>query len=133
MAKVLYVDHDVSRAMETRKLLGSVFDIDVAFNGWEGLGSALMYNPDAVILNLSTTIIEGLEVLRLIRTEEKLFHLPILCFSEPHNELFEQLAMERSCHTTLQYPFDRGHLIQLVNQAITVSQAKKAQLEAHPE
>ena len=81
MGNVLLVDDDLNRLAQVRQLLDGKFDVEPAFNAWDGVGAALMYKPTLVLFNLASPIMTGPEALRLIRSEEVLQELPIFGFT----------------------------------------------------
>lgn len=105
--KVLYIDQDLKRIAGIRELLSQNFNVEASFNGWEGLAASMMYKPDIVLINLMAPIMDGAEVIRLIRTEEKLKDLPVLGFTEPRNEYVEEAALNKGCNQILSFPFDK--------------------------
>ena len=42
---VLYVDDDLSRVERFGNLVKPDFDVETAFNGWDGVGASIMYHP----------------------------------------------------------------------------------------
>lgn len=117
MLKVLFVDHDPQRSVEMNKLLSQSFHLETAFNGWEGLGSAMLSRPDIILLNLNVAVMDGVELLRLLRSEEDLADLPVLGFTEPHNPSLENQALAVACNGLLEYPFNPTTLCQRIQSA----------------
>lgn len=68
MSTVLIVDDDkfISKLIAT--VLQPDYEILAAFNGKEGLESALKNNPDVIILDIMMPIMNGLEMLAELRT-----------------------------------------------------------------
>lgn len=69
MSTVLIVDDDklVSKLISTC-LQSSGYDILTAYNGREGLKSALKNNPDVIVLDIMMPVMNGLEMLEELRT-----------------------------------------------------------------
>ncbi len=99
---ILYVDHNLERMLALKQKLEGCCDVEYAPNGWEGLGAAMMYKPELVVLNLMAEVMTGLEMLRLIRTEEALNTLPVIGFTDPENEEAHRLAKELGCTALLE-------------------------------
>jgi len=108
MSTLLLIEHDHSRIQEIRELLSDHFNVDVAFTGWEGLAAAMMYKPNLVLFNLNAHVMDGVEAVRLVRTEPELKDLPVLGFTEPSVDIIEKEALNRGCTRILSYPFDSG-------------------------
>lgn len=98
---ILYVDHNLERMQALKEKLDGCCEVEYAPNGWEGLGAAMMYKPQLVVLNLMAEVMTGLEMLRLLRTEDALTSLPVLVFTDPENEEAHRLAQELGCTALL--------------------------------
>lgn len=57
------------------------WDVDVAFNGEEGLRLALEDPPALILLDLLLPRMDGIEVLRRLRQDPKTRHVPVLVVS----------------------------------------------------
>ncbi len=123
MAKVLYVDHELTRVVQLKDLLANDYNIEVAFTGWEGLGAAMLHQLDIVLLNLNIAVMDGLELLRLLRTEENLVTLPVFCFTTLRDEQKEQMAVHRTCNGVFEYPFDQEILTGLIEKTLSSPEA----------
>lgn len=126
MYKLHLIDADLERFLVLKEMLPDDYSIEVSFNGWEGLGAALMYNPDILLVNIISPIMDGIEVIRLIRTEEKLAKLPILCYSHPKQTDAEELAKQYGCNHILNFPFDFDNLQICLNQCLKPSLSSAA-------
>ena len=102
VANLLYVDHDLSRVQWFSNELKPEFDVEIAFNGWDGVGASIMYNPDLVVFNLGTSVMTGLEAIRLIRSEESLKEVPFIGFTNPRDRILEEACMNEGCSNILE-------------------------------
>ncbi|MBF0350700.1 MAG: response regulator [SAR324 cluster bacterium] len=126
MSKVLYVDHDLERIIQIQELLSSQHNLEVALNGWEGLAAAMLYKPDIVLFNLNARIMDGVEAVRLLRTEEALCQLPVLGFTLPKSEEIERIALQVGCTQILENPFHES-LSQVIAEFFSEDHLKKIQ------
>lgn len=73
MYKLLIVDDDLPVRMDLRTLLSwkdfGIELVDEATNGREGLEKIRQFNPDIVILDLGMPVMNGLEVIRILKEE----------------------------------------------------------------
>ena len=99
---VLYVDHDLSRVQWFSNELKPEFDVETAFNGWDGVGATIMYHPDLVVFNLGTSVMTGLEAIRLIRSEESLKEIPFIGFTTPRDRILEEACLNEGCTSILE-------------------------------
>ena len=106
--KVIYVDHELSRINQIQELLSESFNLEIAMNGWEGLAAAMLYHPDLMLFNLASTVMDGVEAVRLIRTEPKLKDLPIIGFTVPTHREIEEMSMKVGCTKIIEYPFSEN-------------------------
>lgn len=80
MTRVLIVEDNNSIAQGVRTaLLSEGFDVRIAGDGIEGLDRVRMWQPDVVILDLMLPRLDGLQVLRTMRSEG--FDTPVLILS----------------------------------------------------
>ena len=77
--KILIIDDDV----DTLKLVGLMlqkqgYQIAAANNGERGLTQAEVEKPDLILLDIIMPYMDGLEVLKKIKSEERLKNIPII-------------------------------------------------------
>ena len=99
---VLYVDHDLSRVEWFNQQVKPELDVETAFNGWDGVGAAIMYHPDLVVFILGVSVLCGVEAIRLIRSEESLMEVPFLGFTIPRDKFLEKACMNEGCTAILE-------------------------------
>jgi CheY-like chemotaxis protein/MinD-like ATPase involved in chromosome partitioning or flagellar assembly len=80
--KVLIVDDDG----QTLRLVGLMLErqgykVVIANNGFQGLRSARIEQPDAILLDVMMPDMDGYEVTRLLRKNPETTHIPILMFT----------------------------------------------------
>lgn len=69
MAKVLLIDDEANFRMLTDMLLKRLgYDVSLADNGWNGLELYRREHPDVIVLDLNMPGMDGVEVLKQIRT-----------------------------------------------------------------
>jgi CheY-like chemotaxis protein len=69
--RILVVDDDNNlRLVLTDKLKASGFEVDDAANGKEGLDKALEIHPDLILLDILMPIMNGQEMLKILREDE---------------------------------------------------------------
>ena len=122
MGNVLLVDDVLDRLAQVRQVLEGKFDVEPAFNAWDGVGAALMYKPTLVLFNLAAPIMTGPEALRLIRSEEALQELPILGFTAPRDPELEKASLKNGCTRILEDPLDPA-LPQLLQSCLPAPEA----------
>ena len=82
MSKILVVDDEpeLVKAIEIR-LRASGYQVEVAYDGEEGIKKAMEFKPDLIILDIVMPKISGYEVCKILKSNEETRHIPILIFN----------------------------------------------------
>jgi CheY-like chemotaxis protein len=100
MTRVLLVDDNpVVIAVYRSGLSMAGFTVDTANDGEAALATAAATIPDVIVLDLMLPIIDGFEVLRRVRADPRLMHVPVIVFSNTYtsdrtNELWSAGATQ---------------------------------------
>ncbi|MBL7053271.1 MAG: response regulator [Candidatus Portnoybacteria bacterium] len=79
MKKILIIEDDPFLSeMYAAKFTESGFEIEVAFDGSVGLAKIENFNPDLVLLDIVLPKMDGFEILKKIKENEKLKKIPII-------------------------------------------------------
>ena len=81
------------------------FDVDVAFNGVEGLEKVQANPPDAIVLDVMMPDVSGLEVLRFMRQEPNLQNIPVVLVSAKSMPSDIKKGMDAGASRYLTKPF----------------------------
>ncbi len=110
MSKILVVD-DEPDVLFTVKIALQVcgYDIIEAENGHQALERAWEF-PDAVVLDLRLPDMDGSEVLKAIKAEPALAHIPVLCLSAHSDSSTKQRMLALGASAYVNKPFDVKHL-----------------------
>jgi len=85
MKQILVIEDNVVAASLYRSVLSAAgYQVDVATDGEEGLAAIQKCHPDLVLLDLMLPKIEGLEVLRRIRSDPALKSMPVMVTSNAY-------------------------------------------------
>lgn len=85
MKKILIVEDDQLVATAYRKRFGEAgYHVDWAPDGLEGIKMVAASKPDVVLLDLLMPRLDGIEVLKYIRTHPELKNLPVVVFSNSY-------------------------------------------------
>lgn len=85
MTRVLLVDDNpVVMAVYRSGLSMAGFTVDAASNGEAALAQAAAMVPDVIVLDLMLPVIDGFEVLRRVRADPRLMHVPVIVFSNSY-------------------------------------------------
>ena len=79
MSKILIVeDNEFNRDMLSRRLLRKGFDVLVAEDGNRGIQLARTAHPDIILMDVSLPDIDGLELTRQLKADDKTRAIPII-------------------------------------------------------
>ncbi|MBN1327534.1 MAG: response regulator, partial [Candidatus Cloacimonetes bacterium] len=121
---ILLVEDSEPAVVQMRDFLqGSGYSTLIARNGSEALQIISHTIPDAIILDLMMPGIDGFEVLRILRNEDRTAHIPVLILTAKHISKDELYFLKRNRVFQLIQKGDvkRHELLQAV-QGMTVSQ-----------
>jgi CheY-like chemotaxis protein len=82
VAKILYIeDHAAQRDILAQMLAFHGFEVEVAGDGLEGVGKAIAWQPDLILVDMRMPRLSGLEAIRRIRNLEQFAEIPIIGLS----------------------------------------------------
>ncbi len=122
--KVLLVDDEkafvqtLSRRLKTRKIESSI-----AYGGYEALASFERTEPDVMVLDLKMPDIDGIEVLRSVKTSDAKTEVIIL--TAHGSEAEERLVFEMGAFAHLSKPVDIDELTETMRKACLKARQRK--------
>ena len=87
------------------------YDVIVACDGWTGLDIALRHHPDLVVLDLMMPGIDGLEVCRRLRTDDRGRRIPLIMLTAKATESDRVVGLELGADDYLVKPFSPRELV----------------------
>ena len=80
--KILIIEDDkFLRELIAKKLIKEGYEIDEAIDGEEGVKKVKEFMPDLVLLDLILPGIDGFEVLKTVKEDDKLVSIPVVILS----------------------------------------------------
>ncbi len=123
MKTVLIVDDEFDIVDVLGDLLSSEgYEVITAANGREGLARLRERPVNLVLLDCMMPIVDGPEMLRLMREDERLSHLPVVMMSAAE---MRQQVRELGCSAFLKKPFDLNTLIDTVARSVDDERNRK--------
>jgi CheY-like chemotaxis protein len=112
MASILIVDDHVdSGQLLARLLIARGHRAAAVSNGVDAIDWLASRTPDLVITDMMMPGIDGLALLRVIRNEDRLKHLPVIIFSAVADQQFCQYAVQEGASACwIKGSFDPGQL-----------------------
>jgi DNA-binding response OmpR family regulator len=112
MKTVLVVDDEPKIVAIARDYLENAgFGVEVAADGNSALDLARQRRPDLVVLDLGLPGLDGLDVTRRIRADDRLASLPIIMLTARDDELDKLLGLELGADDYLTKPFSPRELV----------------------
>lgn len=112
MKRILIVDDEKDLVeLVSYNLSKEGFSVEPSYNGKDAIEKLRSQHFDLVILDLMLPELGGLEVLRIIRSDSKLFNLPVLILTAKGEETDRVLGLELGSDDYVTKPFSPRELI----------------------
>jgi CheY-like chemotaxis protein len=109
---VLVADDDpVNRGLVNRLLDGLGFEVQQAVNGLEALQLIRISRPDLLITDLVMPVLDGMELIRALRSDEQDSQLPIIALSASASQYTREEALREGCSAFLSKPVRLNELL----------------------
>jgi CheY-like chemotaxis protein len=116
---VLIVEDDPeTRQFYVDALSGHGFRTIDAHNGLQALDKALAAMPDVVLADIAVPGIDGIELCRRLRADERTRAIPILAITGYEDRRYRDRAIEAGAVAVLQKPCDPATLIRAVSELV---------------
>ncbi len=113
--RILLVDDEpLIVKMLGRRLEAEGYEISIASDGQEALKKAQMDQPHLIILDLMLPKLNGYEVCRLLKFDQKFKHIPIMMFTARTQEQDEKLGIECGADLYIRKPFKAHELLKQI-------------------
>ena len=100
------------------KLANAGFTVITAANGEEALAAALAENPGLVLLDVMMPKMNGYEVCRSLRANERFAKIPILLLTARGQDLDRQMGLSAGADEYITKPFSPRQLLQIVQEKL---------------
>ena len=126
MKKILIVEDDQLVATAYKKRFREAgYEVDWAPDGLEGIKMVSTIKPDVVLLDLLMPRLDGIEVLKYIRSHPDLKNLPVVVFSNSYmTNLVENAWRAGADQCLMKASTTPAQLFDTVNKAIQKAQAR---------
>ncbi len=113
--KILIVDDEMDLVETVRfPLEVEGYHVLVSYNGEDALNQARKENPDLILLDLMLPKLDGYEVCRRLKCDDRCKHIPILMLTAKFQEKDKALGMETGANEYITKPFDIRDLLKKV-------------------
>jgi CheY-like chemotaxis protein/signal transduction histidine kinase len=111
LSKVLYVEDSAQNRDIVRRYLHGEFELMEAEDGEHGLESAKRHSPDLILMDLSLPRIDGWEVTRRLKADERFKSTPVIALTAHSGREDEEKARAAGCSDYLTKPVERDRLL----------------------
>jgi putative two-component system response regulator len=120
-ARILIVDdEDAIRRVLRRLLVAEGYDVIEAEDGRRGLELAWIHNVDTVLLDVMMPGLDGFEVCRQLRADDRTAHTPVVVVTAAVDREFRRQARAVGADDFLSKPFDEIELLARVRNTVRV-------------
>ncbi|HPZ07998.1 MAG TPA: response regulator [Candidatus Eremiobacteraeota bacterium] len=120
-AKIMVVDDDMtSRDLVTNYLKKEGYEVIQAENGKKCLELLKRFTPDLLLLDVMMPEMNGFDVCKVLRQDEKTFHLPIVMLTALSEKMDRVKSIEFGADDFLSKPFDKSELIARVRSLLKI-------------
>jgi DNA-binding response OmpR family regulator len=119
MAKLVLIEDepDISMLVEATLKFGG-HQIWSASHGHQGIDLVRQHHPDMVLLDIQMPDISGYQVLKQLKADAQVCHIPVMLFSAHDRPEDVQRGTEMGAYGFLFKPFDPQELLLQVNHAL---------------
>ncbi|MGH1397207.1 MAG: response regulator [Trichormus sp.] len=127
---ILVVDDNGDlRTYVSEILRRSGYQVQTARNGYEGLSKAQAITPNLIVTDLMMPMVTGLEMIRMIRSEEQLKGTPIILLTAKVDEETRIEGTEHGADAYLAKPFNDRELLAEVRNLLALKENERRVLE----
>jgi two-component system cell cycle response regulator len=123
--RVLVVDDNIVNVRLLEELLKSAsFEVATAMSGGAALEQVAQFRPDIVLLDVMMPDMDGYEVCRRIRQDQKTARLPVIMITALDKESDREMAQEAGANDFLSKPVEEVVLLPAIERALRSAAAK---------
>jgi two-component system, cell cycle response regulator DivK len=115
MQKTILIAEDTEDTRQVMKILLEMFGYNVleATDGQQAVKTAIRYNPDLILMDISMPVMDGLTATKAIRKFDDTNEIPIIAVTA-HGKQFYKRAIEAGCNHLILKPLDFDALKPLI-------------------
>ena len=130
MKKILVIDDLPENVFILQdRLENEGYEVIVAYDGNSGIEKAYSHLPDLILLDVMMPDITGFEVCKILVTDEKTKHIPIILVTAKAGSEDTKEGLEAGAFDYIKKPFNRVELFARVKSALKLSEANKLLLD----
>ena len=117
--KILVVDDEESiRLVVSFTLEQAGYDVEHAANGDDCLEKVYSFAPDLVLLDLMMPLVDGWEVLNLLRSNPETERIPVILLTAKGEIRDKMFALQQGASDYVTKPFSKEELLKRISEAL---------------
>ncbi len=117
--KVLIIDDEPDMLnLTSQRLEYAGYRVLAATDGLEGLRLARSYHPDVILLDIMMPVMDGYQVLRLLKSDTATEEIPVVMLTAKGDELDMRISIDLGSAYHLVKPFQSRELLEEVKLAV---------------
>ncbi|MFK5856529.1 MAG: ATP-binding protein [Bacteroidota bacterium] len=110
-ASILVVEDKPDNMTTIKAILKNKYNIMEAVDGEQGLDMIISLLPDLVLLDMSLPKLDGIEILKIVRADEKAKNIPIIAVTAQTMKGDKEKFMDAGCNAYIPKPIDPVELL----------------------
>ena len=115
---VLLIEDNTDMCRMLKLQLRGSYNVFTAHDGKEGLKKIYQYHPDIIVTDLMMPEMSGLDVLRSVRQDFNISHIPVIILTAKNTEEEKMKAVKAGANAFITKPFSSTYLTARINQLL---------------
>lgn len=115
---IMLIEDNVDMCRMLQLQLGAHYNVMAAHDGNEGLKKIYQYHPDIIITDLMMPGVSGLDLLRSVRQDFNISHIPVIMLTAKNTEEDKMMSVKAGANAFITKPFSSSYLIARVGQLL---------------
>lgn len=115
---VMLIEDNTDMCRMLKLQLGNCYNVFTAHDGKEGLKKIYQYHPDIIVTDLMMPEMSGLDVLRSVRQDFNISHIPVIILTAKNTEEDKMKAVKSGANAFITKPFSSTYLTARINQLL---------------
>ena len=115
---VLLIEDNADMCRMLKLQIGDRYNVLTAHDGREGMKKIYQYHPDIIVTDLMMPDMGGLDVLRSVRQDFNISHIPVIILTAKNTEEDKMKAVKAGANAFITKPFSSSYLTARINQLL---------------
>ncbi|NLO71323.1 MAG: response regulator [Porphyromonadaceae bacterium] len=133
LPSILLVEDNKSLCNLLKLQLEDRFQIQIAYDGQEGIKKVFRYHPDLIISDQMMPNMNGFELLEAVRSDFQISHIPFIMLTAKTDEESRIKSLQLGANAYITKPFNKKHLIARVDQLLNERKIFREKLWQQPD